>query len=285
MTDWLPTLSEFFAAERLTSLLRALLLVIAGLILARLSSRILIRTFQNSLDSHRSMLLKRGSYYIVLILFLITALVELGFNLSVLLGTAGILTVAIGFASQTSMSNLISGLFLVGERPFQVADIIQVGSIVGEVLSIDLLSVKLRKFDNTFVRIPNEMIIKSEVMTLTRFPIRRIDMLIGVAYHEDLEKVRETLFAVAESNPLVLEEPQPTYIFRGFGESSLDIQFSVWADRSNFLEVRNKMLAEIKRAFDIAGVEIPFPHRTLYSGSTSTPFQVQIVPEGTNRDE
>lgn len=280
MSDWFPSLPDLVSVDNLASLLRAMLLIIAGLILARLLSGALVRVFKKSLDTHRSMLLRRGSYYLILGLFLITALFELGFNLSVLLGTAGILTVAVGFASQTSMANLISGLFLVGEQAFQVGDLIQVGTTVGEVLSIDLLSVKLRKFDNTFVRIPNELIIKSEVMTLTKFPIRRIDLQIGVAYKEDTDRVREILFTVAESEPLVLEEPKPLYIFRGFGDSSLNIQFSVWVQRENYLEVRNRIQEEIKRAFDAAGVEIPFPHRALYSGSVTDPFPVQIVTTG-----
>lgn len=277
MTDWLPSLPDLFNIERLASLFRAVLLIIAGIVLARVISGALVRAFRKSLDNHRSMLLRRGSYYLILTLFLATALFELGFNLSVLLGTAGILTVAIGFASQTSMSNLISGLFLVGERPFLVGDIIQIGTTVGQVLSIDLLSVKLRKFDNTFVRIPNELIIESEVMTLTKFPIRRIDLQLGVAYKEDIDRVREILFEVAERDPLVLEEPQPLYIFRGFGDSSLNIQFSIWVQRDNFLEVRNRIQEEIKRVFDAAGVEIPFPHRTLYTGAVTDPFPVQIV--------
>lgn len=225
----------------------------------------------------RAMLLKRGSYYLVLTLFLISALHELGFNLSVLLGAAGILSVAIGFASQTSASNLISGLFLMAERPFTVGDNIRVGSTTGEVLSIDLLSVKLRTFDNLFVRIPNEALIKSEVTTLTRFPIRRIDVMVGVAYKEDLKKVRAVLDEIADKNPLCLEEPKPLYIFQGFGESSLDIQYSVWAKRENFLNLKNSIHKEIKNTFDEQGIEIPFPHRTIYTGSVTDPFPIKTV--------
>jgi small-conductance mechanosensitive channel len=277
MSDWLPSLLDLISEDRLASLLRALMLIISGFVLARFASSALVRVFRKSLDGHRSMLLRRGSYYLIVSLFLISALYELGFNLSVLLGTAGILTVAVGFAAQTSMSNLISGLFLVGEQPFQVGDLIQLGPTVGEVLSIDLLSVKLRKFDNTFVRIPNEMIIKSEVMTLTKFPIRRIDLQVGVAYKEDIDRVREILFGIAEDDPQVLEEPKPLYIFRGFGDSSLDIQFSIWVQREKYLEVRNRIQESIKSAFDAADVEIPFPHRSLYAGSITEPFPVRLV--------
>ena len=184
---------------------------------------------------------------------------------------------AIGFASQTSASNLISGLFLVAERPFTVGDVIRVGTTTGEVLSIDTLSVKLRTFDNLFVRIPNESLIKSEVTTLTRFPIRRADLLVGVAYKEDLSKVRTILEEVADKNPLSLEEPKPRYIFQGFGESSLDIQFSVWAKRENFLDLKNSIYSEIITAFDEQGIEIPFPHRTIYTGSVTEPFPIKTM--------
>jgi small-conductance mechanosensitive channel len=142
-------------------------------------------------------------------LFIASAMREMGFSLAVIMGAAGVLTVAIGFASQTTASNLISGLFLIGERSFEIGDIIKVGNTTGEVLSIDALSVKLRTFDNLFVRIPNETLIKSEVTTLSRFPIRRLDLQLGVAYKEDIEQVRKVLMAVADSNPLCLDEPSP----------------------------------------------------------------------------
>ena len=154
----------------------------------------------------------------------------------------------------------------------------------GEVLSIDLLSVKLRTFDNLFVRIPNETLIKSEVTTLTRFPIRRADLPIGIAYKEDIERVQKILMAVADANPLCLEEPKPLFILLGFGDSSINLQFSVWAKRENFLELKNSIQIEIKRAFDREGVEIPFPHRTIYAGSASDPIPITLV-NGGQRDD
>jgi small-conductance mechanosensitive channel len=267
---------EFLTGEKALQLLRALLLLLAGFIIARLVSRIPQRVMSKRFSTHHIMLARRFSYYLVLALFVASALSELGFSLGVLLGAAGVLSVAIGFASQTSASNLISGLFLIGERPFGIGDIITVGNTTGEVLSIDLLSVKLRTFDNLYVRIPNETLIKSEVTTLTRFPIRRFDLKVGVAYKEDIKHVREVLMRVAEMNPLCLDEPKPLFIFTGFGDSSLDIQFSIWAKRENFLELRNTMQEQIKNAFDEEGIEIPFPHRTIYTGEVTLPFPIQL---------
>jgi len=275
---------EFINNDTAWGLVRAALLMIVGATVAKLVSSAIKRVMKKS-DAHRIMLATRGSYYLILVLFTISALGELGFDLSVLLGAAGIFTVAIGFASQTSASNLISGLFLMSERPFSIGDVIRVGNTTGEVLSIDLLSVKLRTFDNLFVRLPNESLIKSEVTTLTRFPIRRIDVMVGVAYKEDLKKVKAVLDQVAELNPLCLEEPKPLYIFLGFGESSLNIQYSVWAKRENFLDLKNSIHEEIKNAFDAEGIEIPFPHRTIYTGAVTEPFPIRTVDNSNKRDD
>jgi len=277
MNGFWADIFNFLSSEKMWDITRAIILIFVGFTLAKLVSSALTKLAGKKVDNHRAMLIKRGSYYLILILFLISALNELGFNLGVLLGAAGILSVAVGFASQTSASNLISGLFLVAERPFTVGDVIRVGTTTGEVLSIDLLSVKLRTFDNLFVRIPNESLIKSEVTTLTRFPIRRIDIQVGVAYKEDLKKVREILNEVADKNPLCLEEPKPLYIFLGFGESSMNIQHSIWTKRENFLELKNSIHEEIKNAFDEQGIEIPFPHRTIYTGSVTEPFPIKQV--------
>lgn len=225
------------------------------------------------------MLVRRITFYTIVGLFGASALVELGFDLGILLGAAGILTVAIGFASQTSASNVISGLFLLAERPFAVGDIIRIGTTTGEVVSIDLLSVKLRTFDNLFVRLPNETMIKSEITNLQRYPIRRADLQVGVAYKEDLDRVRTVLMEVADRNPLCLEEPAPLLIFRGFGTSSVDYQFSVWAKTEQFLALRNTLPAEIKAAFDEHGIEIPFPHQSLYAGSATDPLPIRLVAD------
>jgi small-conductance mechanosensitive channel len=275
MTEaWLDKLQ----GETVAMIVRAVVLLVLGFTLAGLSSRLVQRLANKRLTSHHLQLVRRIVFYGVLILFITSALRELGFSLAVLMGAAGVLTVAIGFASQTSASNLISGLFLIGERPFAVGDVIRIGATTGEVLSIDALSVKLRTFDNLYVRIPNETLIKSEVTTLTRFPIRRLDLPVGVAYKEDIGRVREVLMAVAERNPLSLDDPPPLFIFLGFGDSSLNIQFSVWAKRENFLGLRNAITAEIKAAFDAAGIEIPFPHRSLYAGEATRPLPVMLVP-------
>lgn len=178
-------ISEFFSmikASHLYLLSQALVYFVVGYFIAKGVSAAVSKIAQSKLTTHGVFLLKRTVFYTLLGLFTLSALKHIGIDLSILLGAAGIFTVAIGFASQTSASNLISGLFLMIERPFSISDVIKVNDITGEVISIDLLSVKLRTFDNLFVRIPNESMIKSAVTTLTKFPIRRVDLKIGIRH-------------------------------------------------------------------------------------------------------
>jgi small-conductance mechanosensitive channel len=265
---------NLLASEGFQAALRAILVLVIGVGITKVIQR---RLQIPQLRPQQLMIFRRVATFVVMGIAISWALRELGLGLEILLGAAGVLTVALGFASQTSASNLISGLFLMTEQPFVVGDIITVGDITGEVLSVDLLSVRLRKFDNLLVRIPNETMLKSNVVNLTHFAIRRFDLMLGVAYKEDITRVRDVLYEIAHRNPLCLEEPAPLFLTQGFGESSVDLQFSVWGARENYLELRNTITAEVKRAFDEAGIEIPFPHRTLYTGSVTTPLPVQLV--------
>ena len=154
-----PEVADFLHPVRLLELFRALVIVVGGLLGARLVSATISRVLERRASAQHIMLIRRAISWLIVGLTVVTVLRQLGFDLGVLVGAAGVFTVALGFASQTSASNLISGLFLIGERPFVVGDIITVGTRTGEVTSIDLLSVKLRTFDNLFVRIPNETLI------------------------------------------------------------------------------------------------------------------------------
>jgi small-conductance mechanosensitive channel len=277
--EWLTDLglAGLLTTDRILGLAKAVATLVVGLFLARLISRGVARLIGKRVKAQESMLLRRIVFYTVLALVTVSALHQLGVNLSILLGAAGILTVALGFASQTSASNLISGLFLVAERPFVVGDYLRFENITGEVLSVDLLSVKLRTFDNLLVRIPNENIIKTQFTNLTHFPIRRVDLKVGVAYKENVKKVREVLFQMADRNPRCLEEPKPRLFFVGFGDSALEMELWVWTKTDNFFNLKTELQIEIKEAFDEAGIEIPFPHRTLYTGSVTEPFPVRLV--------
>jgi small-conductance mechanosensitive channel len=242
------------------------------------------RFFTKKYAPHYGMLAGKLVFYTGLVFLIVTVMGQLGISMAPLLGAAGIVGVALGFASQTSVSNIISGLFLIAEQPFKVDDIITINNTTGFVMSIDVLSVKLRTFDNKFVRIPNEMIIKTEVTNLTRFPIRRFNAKISVAYKENIARVREILMEVAEKNEYVLSEPEPLIIFDAFGASSIDLLFLVWAPKDEFVNLKNTIQEEVKAKFDEEGIEIPFPHLSLYSGSTTKALPVEFTEKKPKAD-
>nr|WP_323754112.1 mechanosensitive ion channel family protein [Marinobacter sp.] len=255
----------------------AAFLMLLGAVLGTLFARSVGRLVGDRVSRHHQVMIRRLCFYLVFMLFAVAALREAGFSLEVVLGAAGILTVAIGFASQTSASNIISGLFLVMERPFEIGDVIEVDGTTGEVVAIDLLSVKLRTPDNLYVRIPNETLIKTRVVNRSRFPIRRIDLTLGIAYAEDVERVSELLLELAKDNAACLEEPKAFVQVTGFGASSVDLQFSFWVPKDRFLEGRSCMMIAVKKMLDGQGIEIPFPHTSIYAGSHSEPFRVQLL--------
>lgn len=268
----MDSLMNYFSSEQFFHLLRALIIFIVGFFAASLLSKTAHKMCLKQFNTHHATLIKRLVYWLVLALFVASGLKELGFNLGVLLGAAGVASVALGFASQTSVSNLISGLFLIGERPFQIGDTIKVGGTTGEILSIDLLSVKIRTADNLFVRIPNETLIKSEVTNQTRFPLRRLDLGFGVAYKENIQQVRRALLRIAEQHPLCMEEPAPSFQFLNLGESSLDVQLCVWTRKENITALKTSLLEQIKEVFANEGIELPFPQRELTLSATTEQF-------------
>lgn len=282
--DW-SVLRHLVTADRALAGLRAVLVVGILLLLLPLLRRAVTRLMSVRWAPQQVMLARRVVTYAVYALAVTMGLRELGFQLGVLLGAAGVASVAVGFASQTSVSNIISGLFLIGERAFVIGDNIIINGITGEVLAVDLLSVKLRTMDNLYVRIPNEIMLKSAVTNLTRFPIRRFDMTLGVAYKEDIARVRSLLMQAAERNPLGLEDPKPLFIFQGYGDSDLQMQFSVWCKRENFVDLKNSLYTDIKNLFDANGVEIPFPQRALVASSDGIPIPVRLCRDNPEKPE
>lgn len=271
---WLATWQDFIEIRLVQKGIFAALILIGGWLLACFLER---RVPWMRVSSRHRFVLQRIVKYTVFFFAITVALRVLGVNLGVLLGAAGLLTVAIGFAAQTSASNLISGLFLLAERPFVVGDTIRVGDTTGEVLAIELLSVRLVTADNLLVRIPSEALLKSNMTNMTHFSTRRLDLAIGVAYKENLARVREIALAVAAKNPLCLQEPKPQIWVMGYGDSAINLQLSIWCATSDLLELRSSVYENLKIAFDAENIELPFPHQSLYAGAATEPFPVRMI--------
>ena len=269
-------LSNYFNTETVDKFFRILFILVVGVGSIQLISFLVKRSLSKQLSRQRMMLITRTIVYTGYIGLVLIVIRELNYDLTALFGAAGVVGIVIGVASQTSIGNIISGLFLVGEKSFELGDVVKIGDKTGTVYSIDLLSIKVRTFDNVLIRIPNQAVISTELVNVTKFPIRRLDFQIGVAYKEDLRKVKTVLENVARNNPLCLEEPEPVIIFQTFGDSSITITFGIWFEKGNYLAVKNSVFIEIKEAFDREGIEIPFPHVSIYAGEASKPISVRL---------
>jgi small-conductance mechanosensitive channel len=277
------SITDFLLTENIVPILWAVAILVVGLIIVRIAARWAGQSATKRWGEERGFLARKAIWYGCGVVVILATLNQLGVKLTAILGAAGVAGIAIGFAAQTSLSNVISGLFLAVERPFRVGNMIQIGDTLGMVLSIDLLSVKMRMFDNRFVRIPNETFIKERVINFSRFPIRRVDLMIGVAYKEDVERVREVLFEVAHAHPLALEEPDPLCFTWEYASSSVNLLFVVWAMQDDWLTLKSDLLTNIKKRFDADGIEIPFPHVTFYPGDVAKPLDLNLTPETTAR--
>jgi small-conductance mechanosensitive channel len=256
---WFRSLSP----DILTKGITVAVTIVLGLFLVRLLAGVTQRYIMKKSTPQRQMIARKAITYTGFVLVLMAVLGELGVKLTALLGAAGIVGIAVGFASQTSVSNIISGLFLISEKPFSVGDVIRIGGTTGIIQSIDLLSIKIRTFDNLFVRIPNEKILSSEVTNITRFPIRRMDIVLQVAYGQDLERVHALLTEIARDNPWSLDEPEPVIVFSEFKEGGIDVLFGLWFAKADFLSLKNSIMKTVTSRFQAEGIRFASARRVL----------------------
>ncbi|ASQ46909.1 mechanosensitive ion channel family protein [Legionella clemsonensis] len=255
---------HLFDPDKLLNIIYALSIFFIGYLVAKRIAVVTERAMSKRFTRHHTLLARRFIFYLIFTLFFVASLQHLGFQLSVLLGAAGIFTVAISFASQTAISNLVSGVFLLFEHPFKVGDTVEVKGITGVVDSIDLLSTKLKTPDNKLVRIPNEALIKSEITNLSYFLTRRIDLIIAVAYDCDITQVKSMLLTIADHCDKVLRDPAPNVTIDNFANSAVELKFMVWVNTADLAQTRNLLQEIIKQQFDREGIEAPPPQVTVH---------------------
>jgi small-conductance mechanosensitive channel len=216
---------------------------------------------------------------------IILALDILGINVMPFIAGAGIAGIAIGFAAKDTLSNLIAGVVLILDRPFEIGDRIEVWSAPtgsatwGDVIDIGLRATKIKTTDNLVIVIPNNEIMKRDIVNYTIITSKiRIRINIGIAYDADLKKAKKIISSVAGTAKWVAEEPPPKVVVRNFGESSVDLQLRVWInDARRRMDVIDYITDAVKEAFDSQGIEIPYPKRDInikYSSPIEPPDAV-----------
>ncbi len=256
--DFIKTMWKYintFANTHLATT-KAIALGVVGILVIGLVVRLIRKSLEGRVPAHLLIIITKLIRYGGLIVVISTVLTQLGFNITALLGAAGIVGVALGFASQTSVSNIISGMFLIIEHPFKIGDLIEVGSASGFVESIDLLAVRLRTPDGKFMRIPNETLIKSFVTNKTFYKVRRIALTATIDKKQDVAKVMEIAQAVLEQSKAVKQEKPPSVWIDSSSMWTVDIGMWCWADSRRISGSTADIIEELYGAYQKANITV-----------------------------
>ena len=236
-----------------------------------LQSRVAHKT-ESKIDDILFDLLIRFSNFIIYTVAVVIALDLLGINVVPFIAGAGVAGVAIGFAAKDTLSNLIAGVLLIIDRPFEVGDRIEVWSAPagsatwGDVIDIGLRATKIKTTDNIIIIIPNNEIMLRDIINYTIISEKiRVRINIGIAYEANLQKAKDIVIQVAEETEWVTDDPPPKVVVRNFGESSVDLQLRVWIkDARQRMNTISHITDKVKEVFDKEGIDIPYPRRDIF---------------------
>ncbi len=201
---------------------------------------------------------------LVMFLGILIALSQLGISLGPLLAGLGVLGFIIGFALQDTLGNFASGMMILLYRPYDVGDVIDAGGVSGKVEDMTLVYTIIHTFDNQKMVVPNSKIWGDVIKNVTSQTIRRVDLVFGISYGDDIEKAEQVLQEIVNNHPLTLDDPAPTIKVHSLGDSSVDFIVRPWVKSEDYWNVYWDLTREVKMRFDTEGISIPFPQRDVH---------------------
>jgi len=270
LVGWSETLWEGLIESGPGLIFDLLLLVIIVFIFYKLAN--LARNLtEKALEDSRvqlSQLLKRMVTSIVrntvLILGVLIALSQIGFSLGPLLAGMGLVGFVVGFALQDTLSNFAAGMLILIYRPFDVDDVIEAGGVSGLVSEMSLVNTTFLTFDNQTIIVPNGKIWGDVIKNVTAQTVRRIDLVFGIAYSDDIEKAEKVMAEVVAAHPAVLEDPPTMIRLHELGDSSVNYVVRPWVNKDDYWETFWALNRAMKMRFDEEGISIPFPQRDVH---------------------
>lgn len=263
--------SEELGAEldRLTAMdyLWAAGILVVGIVLARIGQRLFVRIMtRRSSSQFTAKVLGRLLAAVIVAGAVVHALNRLEISVGLVLGALGVAGIALAFAPQNILENVIAGLLILLRRPFRPGDQIETGGYEGIVTDITLRAVAIRTYENVSVLVPSATVWKDAIVNNTAYGVRRTTLMVGVSYSADPDEARKIIAHALGSVEGVRADPAPQVYVERFGESSVDLAVHFWHDPTKAAEweVRDRVARAVERALDGAGIEIPFPQRTLH---------------------
>jgi small-conductance mechanosensitive channel len=257
-------LNTEFEGFTVAEMLEFLIIITVTFLIARIIRINLRRFMKDKVPRNTLNNMEKLAYYGILFIGFVIALSSIGFSLSGLLVAGGILGIVIGFASQTVVSNLISGLFLIIEKPIKVGDSVNIDDVAGVVEDIRILSTTVRTFDGVYVRLPNDKVFSSNIQNYVAHGARRFTYSVGIRYKDNAEKAINIITDLLESHPLILKQPTPLVFVDKLGDSSVELKVRMWAPSSRWYDVYTEMLWKIKVTLEANDIQIPYPQRVVW---------------------
>lgn len=254
----IPTLMTWITTNGIKLLIAIAILVICWKIINKIVKNTLRALRHRGFDETVARFLETAVGLALKIFLIITVLGYLGVNLAglaALLASAGL---AIGLAIQGSLSNLAGGVIILALRPFKVGDFIETTSKSGTVLKIEIFYTHLLTGDNKEILIPNGKLANDSVTNYSSQNTRRVDLIIGIGYDDDIVKAKKVLYNIVDNTELVLQEPRPFVAVSEQAPSSINFTVRAWCKNEDYFTVKFELLEEIKLRFDKEGITIPF---------------------------
>ena len=268
--EWSTTIGSLVAREGPKLIIR-LLLVIFILFVFFQFSKLVQKGVERGLQAsglHLSHLLRRMIVStvrnLVIIFGVLIAISQLGISLGPLLAGLGIAGFIIGFALQDTLSNFASGIMILLYRPFDVGDVVTAGGVSGKVNHMSLVNTTFMTFDNQKLVVPNNMIWSSVITNVTAQRTRRVDLVFGISYGDDIDKAEKVLHEIVNAHDAVLDDPEPTIRLHELGDSSVNIIVRPWVKTEDYWRTYWDLTKTVKQRFDKEGISIPFPQRDVH---------------------
>ncbi|WP_022669192.1 mechanosensitive ion channel family protein [Desulfospira joergensenii] len=257
LTLWATTYSMKIVA--------ALLIFIIGKWLSRKIAGLIKKGLEkNKVDITLTNFMNGIVYYTLLILVLIAAAGQLGINTASFLTIVGAAGLAVGLALKDSLANFASGVMLILFRPFKVGDFVSAGGVTGNVKRIDIFNTVLFTPDNQKVIVPNSGITSGVITNVTANDTRRVDLVIGISYEDDISKAKQVLRDILNEEKRILENPATNIAVSALGNSSVDLVVRPWVKTVDYWDVYFALTEKIKITFDEKGITFPFPQRDVH---------------------
>ena len=247
------------------NIIGALLIFIVGKWLSRHIAGLIAKLMEkNNVDLTLVSFLKNLIYYTLLVLVVVAAVGRLGVNTTSFLTIIGAAGLAIGLALKDSLSNFAAGVMLVLFRPFTIGDVVSTAGITAKVEKITIFNTLFCTPDNQLVIVPNNKIISDIITNINAKDTRRIDLVVGISYTDDMVKTKDILERLAQDDSRVLTDPAPTVAVAELADSSVNLVFRPWVKTADYWAVRFDLTENIKNALDEAGISIPFPQQDVH---------------------